>query len=161
MLFSKGYVQISLNSSNREEEKMSKEYLEAKPEDISKLLYEVYDVPSGICEQIKNMAQRLESIDNANPSEALECLEALEQDIKDRVILAEDRQLKLCAIIQRALQNAQKENSVLEIIKEKNVNMFGFKRDIKQLGNRFTYKYYQSNLGNYHSGFDIQELTEE
>ena len=49
----------------------------------------------------------------------------------------------------------------LEIIKEKNVNMFGFKRDIKQLGNRFTYKYYQSNLGNYHSGFDIQELTEE
>ena len=39
--------------------------------------------------------------------------------------------------------------------------MFGFKRDIKQLGNRFTYKYYQSNLGNYHSGFNIQELTEE
>ena len=56
---------------------------------------------------------------------------------------------------------AQKEHKALEIIKEKNANMFGFKRDIKQLGNRFTYKYYQSNLGNYHSGFDIQELTEE
>ena len=55
----------------------------------------------------------------------------------------------------------RKELKALEIIKEKNVNMFGFKRDIKQLGNRFTYKYYQSNLGNYHSGFDIQELTEE
>ena len=55
----------------------------------------------------------------------------------------------------------RKELKALEIIKEKNVNMFGFKRDIKQLGNRFTYKYYQSNLGNYHSGFNIQELTEE
>ena len=55
----------------------------------------------------------------------------------------------------------RKSLKALEIIKEKNVNMFGFKRDIKQLGNRFTYKYYQSNLGNYHSGFDIQKLTEE
>ena len=55
----------------------------------------------------------------------------------------------------------EKSLKALEIIKEKNVNMFGFKRDIKQLGNRFTYKYYQSNLGNYHSGFEIQELTEE
>ena len=59
-----------------------------------------------------------------------------------------------CRTIEKSLK-------ALEIIKEKNVNMFGFKRDIKQLGNRFTYKYYQSNLGNYHSGFDIQELTEE
>ena len=55
----------------------------------------------------------------------------------------------------------EKSLKALEIIKEKNVNMFGFKRDIKQLGKRFTYKYYQSNYGNYHSGFDIQELTEE
>lgn len=60
-----------------------------------------------------------------------------------------------------AYQTLEKSLKSLEIIKEKNVNMFGFKRDIKQLGNRFTYKYYQSNLGNYHSGFDIQELTEE
>lgn len=60
-----------------------------------------------------------------------------------------------------AYQFLEKSLKALEIIKEKNVNMFGFKRDIKQLGNRFTYKYYQSNLGNYHSGFDIQELTEE
>ena len=59
------------------------------------------------------------------------------------------------------LDIVEKSLKVLEIIKEKNANMFGFKRDIKQLGNRFTYKYYQSNLGNYHSGFDIQELTEE
>ena len=61
---------------------------------------------------------------------------------------------KECRAIEKSLK-------ALEIIKEKNVNMFGFKRDIKQLGKRFTYKYYQSNLGNYHSGFNIQELTEE
>ena len=39
--------------------------------------------------------------------EALECLEALEQDIKDRTILAEDRQLKLCAVIKQALLELQ------------------------------------------------------
>ena len=38
---------------------------------------------------------------------ALECLEALEQDIKDRTILAEDRQLKLCAVIKQALLELQ------------------------------------------------------
>ena len=101
---------------------------------------------------------------------ALECLEALEQDIKDRTILAEDRQLKLCAVIkqallelqsikeanpsealecldklakqieldedtdyfeirnahitvEQALLNAEKEHKALEIIKEKEVNM--------------------------------------
>lgn len=38
---------------------------------------------------------------------ALECLEALEQDIKNRTILAENRQLKLCAIIKQALLELQ------------------------------------------------------
>ena len=46
-----------------------------------------------------------------------EALAALEQDIKDRVILAEDRQLKLCTIIEKELK-------ALEIIKEKNVDTF-------------------------------------
>ena len=74
----------------------------------------------------------------------------------------QDKKLNECRdVLKRAIFNAEKSLKALEIIKEKNVNMFGFKRDIKQLGNRFTYKYYQSNLGNYHSGFDIQELTEE
>ena len=39
--------------------------------------------------------------------EALECLEALEKDIKDRIILAENRQLKLCAVIQQAILELQ------------------------------------------------------
>lgn len=80
----------------------------------------------------------------------LEALKIVERDCED----LEEVPYGEFALIEKSLK-------ALEIIKEKNVNMFGFKRDIKQLGNRFTYKYYQSNLGNYHSGFDIQELTEE
>ena len=110
------------------------------------------------------MSKELESIDNAEPSEALKALKEL------RVIANTycsfngtqcEHNKELADIIEQALLKAQKEHKALEIIKEKNVNMFGFKRDIKQLGNRFTYKYYQCNLGNYHSGFNIQELTEE
>ena len=52
---------------------------------------------------------RLAIIDSAEPSEALKCLEALEQDIKNRIILAEDRQLKLCEVIKQALLKIQKE----------------------------------------------------
>ena len=83
-------------------------------------------------------------------SKGLEALKIVERDCED----LEQVPYGEFALIEKSLK-------ALEIIKEKNVNMFGFKRDIKQLGNRFTYKYYQSNLGNYHSGFDIQELTEE
>ena len=49
-------------------------------------------------------------------SKELEALEVLDQDIKDRVILAEDRQL--CAVIKQALLKDEKEHKALEIIKE-------------------------------------------
>ena len=42
---------------------MNKEYLEAKAEDISKLLYEVYDVPSSICEYIDESLQRIKDLE--------------------------------------------------------------------------------------------------
>ena len=113
----------------------------------------VEDIVPYKCKQVEKALHRLESIDNAEPSEALECLMYLKAEFRDYPSAFNS--------IKNALLKAQKEHKALEIIKEKNVNMFGFKRDIKQLGNRFTYKYYQSNLGNYHSGFDIQELTEE
>lgn len=86
----------------------------------------------------------------ALPLESL--IETYKQDIVLEVFTKEIGQLKK--------ENAEYKK-VLEIIKEKNVNVFGFKRDIKQLGKSFTYKYYQSNLGYYHSGFNIQELTKE
>lgn len=80
-------------------------------------LTEDYDV-------VEQALLELQAIKEANPSEALECLEALEQDIKDRVILAEDRQLKLCAVIKQALLKAQKEHNALEIIKKtKNIKV--------------------------------------
>ena len=194
-------------------------------------------------ELLKHAFQHLESIDNAEPSEALECLERIDntlclnnikgklefgiddeehtdcdsaigmvedlETIKNYILKAQEQEKEklffknihntkvktpLVSIfnglskeerykftehlyynweeMKEALEDKnnelEKENDELkkkarafEIIKEKNVNMFGFKRDIKQLGKRFTYKYYQSNLGNYHSGFNIQELTEE
>ena len=120
----------------------------------------------------KYLKEYLESIDNAEPSEALKCLNCLERlhdcgvfnyeemedynIIKNYILKAQEPKQYV-----DELKLVEKKLKALEIIKEKNVNMFGFKRDIKQLGNRFTYKYYQSNLGNYHSGFDIQKLTEE
>ena len=82
------------------------------------------------------------------------------QDIKELEV-ADGPEITVDDLLPYKCEQVEKSLKALEIIKEKNVNMFGFKRDIKQLGNRFTYKYYQSNLGNYHSGFDIQELTEE
>ena len=83
------------------------------------------------------------------------------QDIKELEVADEQIGVTVEYVFPYKCEQVEKSLKALEIIKEKNVNMFGFKRDIKQLGNRFTYKYYQSNLGNYHSGFDIQELTEE
>ena len=57
------------------------EVLEAKPEDIGKLLYEVYDVPSGICEYINKALLELKAIKEAKPSEAMECLEELRSNL--------------------------------------------------------------------------------
>ena len=93
---------------------MSKE-LEAL-EDI--ILYLNASEPKGLyCENIETIQQallELQSIKEANPSEALECLEALEQDIKDRVILAENRQLQLCAVIKQALLKTQEPKQYLK-----------------------------------------------
>ena len=47
---------------------------------------------------IKQALTELQAIKEAKPSEALK---ELEQNIKDRIILAEDRQLKLCATIKK------------------------------------------------------------
>ena len=51
-------------------------------------------------------------------SKELEALEVLEQDIKDRVILAEDRQLKLCVVIKQALLKAEKEKKIISGIED-------------------------------------------
>ena len=63
---------------------------------------------------VKQALTELKVIKEAEPSEAMK---ELEQNIKDRIILAEDRQLKLCAIIKQALLKAQEQDKVLEILK--------------------------------------------
>ena len=71
----------------------------------------------GLFNTIENGLQRLESIDNSNPNEALECLEKLElltcdfEWYKDNI-----------NTIKQALLKAQEQEKVLKIIKEKNVN---------------------------------------
>lgn len=103
---------------------------------------------------MKSCKQRLEAIDNANPSEALE---ELEKDIKGRVILAEDRQLKLCAVIKATLLKAQEQEKVLEIIKEKPQAELS----LIQLGKIKTYEEYLKYTDTWDSYYWEYEYTEE
>ena len=85
---------------------------------------------------IEKSLQRLESIDNANPSEALECLEKVYSRLPQWDL---SRNVDQCNIIKQALLKAQEpkqyvdelklvENKLkaLEIIKEKRVNVGTF-----------------------------------
>lgn len=69
-------------------------------------------------ETIFNGLKRLESIDNANPSEALECLDKMAKQIE----LDEDTDYweirNAHKTVENALQKAQEQEKVLEIIKE-------------------------------------------
>ena len=98
---------------------------------------------------VNNALLELKAIKEAKPSEALK---ELEQDIKGRVILAEDRQLKLCAVIKHALLKAQDNEKVLGIIKEKNV-------DIKLLKLSASWLDYYTRV-KHKTGYNT-ELTEE
>ena len=79
-----------------------------------------YKLEAELKKQLKNLdpinqaLTELKAIKEAQPSEALK---ELEQNIKDRIILAEDRQLKLCATIKQTLLKAQEQEKVLEILK--------------------------------------------
>ena len=79
-----------------------------------------YKLEAELEKQLKNLdpinqaLTELKAIKEAQPSEALK---ELEQNIKDRIILAEDRQLKLCATIKQTLLKAQENEKVLEILK--------------------------------------------
>ena len=131
---------------------MSKEYLEAlniikfNPDDVDGLQYlEAFKV-------VEKALQRLEAIDNAKPSEALK---ELEQDIKDRVILAEDKQLKLCAVIKQDLLKSQENKKALKIIFEKDVNIKALKHYLATYDSSLALKLYNSNVNK------DEKLTEE
>lgn len=83
-----------------------------------------------IIESIKEKLQRLEAIDNAKSSEALECLEGLNCGLKD------DRAIhitigyfdKAYNTIKQALLKAQEQEKVLNILFEKNVQINSLKK---------------------------------
>lgn len=74
---------------------------------------------------IEKALQRLEAIDNSNPSEALECLEEIYNWIYCNcggTTYEDDVKLdKIRKIVEQALIKAQEQEKALEILKEKEV----------------------------------------
>ena len=108
---------------------MSKEYLEA----FKNLKQELYYSPNQIPdidkwhETIEQALQRLESIDNANPSEALKCLEVIENALWDDDFHYQ-RHSKLLDTIEQALLKAQEPKQYL---KWKDLEKFKDKDSVK------------------------------
>ena len=123
---------------------MSKEYLEALKrirQETCPATYMADFDKNECCDVIEQALQRLEAIDNANPSEALEGLEEIIDNLDDYA----DFEIKQEAneyidIIKQALLKAQepkqyvdelklveKKLKALEIIKEKNVDIYQIK----------------------------------
>lgn len=150
MLFSKGYVQISLNSSNREGGRMSKdldyefnnfanllhkdcmnlmECLKKQSEDNKPILYlgKHYEKVILPYEEYQKMCNRLEAIDNANPSEAMECLKRIDNHVdKDYDYCQRGDYNKDYNTLEATLLKSQKQEKELvkykkfwEIVKEK------------------------------------------
>lgn len=93
---------------------------------------------------IKQALQRLEAIDNSNPSEALKWLE------KYRLTI-----LFNTSIVENALIKAQKQEKALNAIIKKNVNIWRFKVETN-----IDYKKYKSNNILYHDVYNGNLLTE-
>ena len=128
---------------------MSKEYIEALDWLEEKCYVESPQAEKfeECCKIIRQFLHRLESIDNANPSEALECLEKLKgmeissmpfsdeygtQEVDLNDIRKVGSQLntdfrEYTATIEQALLKAQKEHKALEIIKKH----FNIKLDVE------------------------------
>jgi len=78
--------------------------------------------------QICYLAKRMLAVDNANPSEALKCVDKLEQVIEEITISNADLRNTLkasvsLAIIKQSLLKAQEQEKVLDVIKNKRVNV--------------------------------------
>ena len=114
---------------------MIKEYLEAFG--LIKRTCEIYMettrflkgsdiIANQIKEALNTIQNRLESIDNANPSEALECVERIgaEKLARGELIRNDDKVEPYLNTIKQALIKAEKEHKALETIKEKCVDVF-------------------------------------
>ena len=109
--------------------------------------------PTQDYEIIKETLQRLETIDNSNPSEALEQVKFFKsQDFYDEIGQHYGFIDERCKVIEEALIKAQEQKQVLEIIKEKDV-------DIYILKNCKTVDEYNSSV--VHIVGETRELTQE
>lgn len=95
--------------------------LTVKPKDIGMLLYDIYDVPSSICESLKSLIERLEAIENSNPSDAMECFKRVWNDINAHNDYRQD--FKDLRIIENYILKSQIQEKALKIIKEKYVHI--------------------------------------
>ena len=114
------------------------------------------------CKLVDKALEFLEAIENANHSEALKCLECLYCEPED--YRGNDR-AKDYEYVKQALLKAEKEHKALEIIKEKNVSVCGFRNRVFDYHSNMTindtYEYYLNYFGCYHNGFDVELLTKE
>ena len=120
---------------------------------VTKHQYDYYERELQTLESIEKSIHRLESIDNAEPSEALVCLEYIckilnEKRIDIKWLFKEDYNT-----IKNALIKAEKSLKALEIIKEKECDVSWLKYCIK--GNLIV-EAYNSGYPEYH-----EKLTEE
>ena len=106
--------------------------------------------------------QRLESIENSKPSEALDCLEKLgaEKLARGELIRNDSKVEPYINTIKQALLKAQEQEKVLDVIKEKKININNFQTSLIVMSN-FTYTYYINNSRDYHTCILVNLLTEE
>jgi hypothetical protein len=127
------------------------ECLKKQSEDNKPILYlgKHYEKVILPYEEYQKMCNRLESIDNANPSEALECLDKIAKQIE----LDEDTDYweirNAHKTVENALLKAQKEHKALEIIKP----------SLRLVGNCLQAK--APFVDDYHPWVFIKEITDE
>ena len=64
-------------------------------------------------------------------------------------------------IIHQALTTKSKKELAFDIIRKKNINVYGFITTLKANKGNLTYKQYKGIYGAFHNGFDVKLLTEE
>lgn len=110
---------------------------------------------------IKKSLQRLEAIDNANPSEALEeTLRDIAYDlVNDDNPFLRDRYYGLLDVKQALITKSKKELA-FEIIKEKKIDVNQFQTSLIVMGS-FTYRYYINHSEDYHTAIMVKLLEED
>ena len=132
---------------------MSKEYLEALKKvkyNSSKEVVEAFDI-------IEKGLQRLESIDNAKPSEVIKKLDDISYLVLNEIDDLKNKELwkSYFNTIKNYILKAQENEKVLEIIKEKRIDIESFYKTF--IEDDFNYLDYQIMYGTY----GLELLTKE